>query len=178
MKEKVIIKRYAEAFLAYAREGIGFEIAVEELKNLKIILHTNPELEEFLYNPQITYSEKCGIIDKVLAGGFSQDSTRFLKFLLEKGRIKFIIEICDYTRINYAHGEAIEAILKTSYPLDVELVEEIKKKLENKLQKKLNLYLELDPDLLGGVQIRIGNIVIDGSIKRRFEELREKMLGA
>jgi F-type H+-transporting ATPase subunit delta len=78
--------------------------------------------------------------------------------------------------VTYSHGEALEAVLKTSYPLDLGLIRKVKSKLENKMQKKINLYLELDPDLLGGIQIRIGNTIIDGSVRRRIDELKKKLM--
>ncbi len=176
MKEKIIAKRYAEAFLRYAKASIGKERPVSDLKNLKIILRSNLDFEEFLYNPEITYSEKCEVIDKVLQGVIAEETRNFLKLLIEKERIEFIIEICDYVRINYSHGEAVDAVLKTSYPLDTEFIQAIKGMLEEKLQGKLNLFLDLDPSLLGGVQVRIGNYIIDGSVRRRLDELKEKLM--
>ncbi len=176
MKEKIIAKRYAEAFLRYAKASIGKERPVSDLKNLKIILHSNLDFEEFLYNPEITYSEKCEVIDKVLQGVIAEETRHFLKLLIEKERIEFIIEICDYVRVNYSHGEAVDAVLKTSYPLDIEFIQAIKGMLEEKLQGKLNLFLDLDPSLLGGVQVCIGNYIIDGSVRRRLDELKEKLM--
>jgi F-type H+-transporting ATPase subunit delta len=175
VKEKIIAKRYAEAFLGFAKETVGTERVVAELKNLKIILHSNPDFEGFLYNPEIATAEKCSVIDAVLGSHFSQETRQFLKLLLQKERITQINAVCDYVRMTYAHGEGVEAVLKTSYPLDLDLIQKIKSRLENKLQKKLNLYLELDADLLGGVQIRIGNMILDGSVKRQLEELKRQL---
>lgn len=176
MKEKILEKRYAEAFLSFAKNSIGIEKAVEELKDIKIIICGNPELEEFLYNAGIIYTEKCDFIDKVFNEIFSNETRHFLKFLLEKKRIGHLIGISDYVRIKYSHGEAIEVLLRTSYPLELELIQKIKIKLGEKFGKKINLFLELDPDLLGGVQVRIGNTIIDGSVRRRLEELKEKLM--
>lgn len=178
MKEKIIAKRYAEAFLGYAKQSIGRQRAIEDLKNLKIILHSNLDFKEFLFNPEITFSEKREVINKVLQASFAEETLQFLQLLIEKERISFIIEICDYVRINYSHGEAVDAVLKTSYPQDLELMQELKSRLENKLGTKLNLFLDLDPSLLGGAQIRIGNYIIDGSARRRLEELKEKLMRA
>jgi len=176
MKEKIIAKRYAEAFLGYARETIGQDKAVEELKNLKIVLYENPQLGQFLNNPEIAIADKCGVIDRTIKDSFSEELRRFLKLLLEKERINYLNEICDYVRVAYSHGAALEGVLKTSYPLDLDLIQKIKTRLEEKLHHKINLYLELDADLLGGVQIRIGNTVIDGSVRRRLEELKRKLM--
>jgi F-type H+-transporting ATPase subunit delta len=176
MKEKIIAKRYAEAFLGYARETIGQNRAIEDFKKLKAALYENPQLGQFLNNPEIAIIDKSGVINRIFKENFSEETRQFLKLLLEKDRIRYITDICDYVRVTYSHGESLEGVLKASYPLDLEVIQEIKSKLENKFQKKINLYLELDPDLLGGIQIRIGNTVIDGSVRRRLDELKKKLM--
>jgi F-type H+-transporting ATPase subunit delta len=176
MKEKILAKMYAEAFLEYARETVGLDAIIDEFKNLKIVFYENPQLKEFFGNPEIPSVDKYDFLDKVFKEKFSGQMRKFLKLLMEKERIKYIIDICDYIRVTYSHGEALEAVLKTSYPLDLEAVREIKSKLENKLGKKINLYQELDGDLLGGLQIRVGNTIIDGSVRRRINELRKKLM--
>ena len=177
MKNKIIEKRYAEAFLGFAKNTFGQDRAVEELKQLKIILFENPLLREFLDNTEIIYAEKCAVMDDAFKA-FSEETREFLKLLLEKGRIKNILGICDYVRINYSSGEALEALLKTSYPLDLDVIQNIKDSVEGNLKRKLDLHIELDPDLLGGAQIKVGNTLMDGSVKKRLEELREKLMGA
>ena len=176
IRRKLIVKRYSEAFMSYVKGTIGHEKAVEELKALKILLHSEKEFEEFFYNPHIAYAQKCEILDRTLKDYFCEEIRNFLKLLLEKGRIELIIDICDYVRSNYSHGGAVDALLRTSYPVDTDILKLIKKDLEAKLNKKMNLYLELDPDLLGGLQIRIGNTIIDGSVKRHLSDLREKLM--
>jgi len=175
MKEKIISERYAEAFLGYAKPAIGLEKAVEEFKNLKIIFFKNPDFQGFLENLKIIYSEKCAVIESVLKD-FSEETRIFIKVLLEKGRIEDIIEICDYVRTNYSHGEAQDALLKTSYLMDLELIQKIKEKLEDKFKRKIAFHIELDASLLGGIQVTVGNDVLDGSVKRRLDELKEKLM--
>lgn len=175
MKNKIIAQRYAEAFLSYARLNFGFEKAINELKDLKILFYENPELPKFLENMEILFAEKCEVIDKVLKD-FSEETRQFLKLLLDKGRIKNIIDICDYVRLNYAHQEALDALVKTSYPLELKLIESIKKHFEQKIKRKLSLHIELDADLLGGVEVIIGNKVFDGSVKKKLDDLREKLM--
>lgn len=175
MKNKIIAKRYADAFLSHAKSTIGMERAVEELKDLKIVFFENQDFQKFLENPEILYKEKCEAVDLVLKE-FSEETRNFLKLLLEKERIKNIIGICDYARINFSKGEAIDALLKTSYPLDLDLIEKIKQRLEAKFKKRLNLHIELDADLLGGVQVTVGNTQIDASVRRRLDDLKKKLI--
>jgi F-type H+-transporting ATPase subunit delta len=115
------------------------------------------------------------VIDNVLKN-LSQPTLDFLKFLIAKDRIKIILEICEYVRRNYTDAEAVVALLKSSYPLDLEVIRRIKELLEAKLKKRLNLYIGLDPDLLGGVKVQVGNLLLDGSLRRRLQDLREKLM--
>ncbi len=175
MKLRLITRRYSEAFVSYVKENIGLEKAIEEVKVLKHIIIQSPELEEILISPETTSSEKIGFIDETLKAYFSQELISFLKLLVEKRRIVLLMGILDYIRVNYSHGEAIDAVLKSVYPLDIEIIQEIKDKLEKKLGRKLHFYSDLDERLLGGVQVTVGNMIIDGSIKGRLDDLRSKV---
>ena len=114
-------------------------------------------------------------MDKVLLN-LSQETRNFIKFLIEKGRIKIIFVVCAYLRVNYTGGGTLDSLLKTSYPLDVELVRRIKETLEAKLKKRVNLHIELDPNLIGGVQVWAGNMLFDGSVQKRLDDLRKKLI--
>ena len=96
--------------------------------------------------------------------------------MIDKGRFDNFTDIADYVRVTYSHGIEVDALLKVSYPLDTETIRRIKGIIEKKLGKKLHLYLELDSDLLGGVYAKIENILIDGSVRRRLEDMRAKLL--
>jgi F-type H+-transporting ATPase subunit delta len=174
VKEKIIAKRYAEAFLGYAGDSIGIEKAAEELEALKGIFSTNPDFQKFLENLNVIYIEKCTVIDAVLKD-FSEETRVFIKLLLEAGRIKSFTAIADYVRINHSKGKEAEALLKTARPLDPDLIQAIKEKLELKFEKKINLRVEFDADLIAGAQVTLGNTVIDGTVRRRLDELKEKL---
>jgi len=176
IKNEILAKRYADAFLGVAAETITYEKGLEELQGVKRLFVDNPGFEELMESLEITTSEKFDIIEKVLRNNFSEELRNFLKLLWEKGRIEMFLDIAEYARINYAHGEARDALLKTSYPLDTEVIERLKNVLESKLEKKLHLYVELDPGLLGGVYVRVGNMIIDGSVKKRLDDLRRKLV--
>lgn len=174
----IIAKRYAEGFLEYARETIGFEKGIEELKGIRAVLRDNPDFFDLLENPALTYREKNSAIDDVLGGRFSPQTCDFLKLVLKKGRLDMFSDMAEYARIKYARGKETEAVVNYSYPLDMDQAEAVKKSLEKKFNKKMHLFLDLDPDLLGGIRAEIGNFVIDGSVKKRFEDLRDKLMGS
>ncbi len=176
MDRDILAKRYGDAFMAFVKEGCGLEKGVEDLRNVNRILLDNPELDSFLLTPGIDYVEKFQVLDNVVRNGFSNEIKYFLKLLIDKGRFDKFSDIADYVRITYSHGIEVDALLKVSYPLATETIRQIKDIIEKRLDKKLHLYIELDPDLLGGVYAKIENILIDGSIRRRLEDIRAQLL--
>lgn len=175
----MIIERiYAEGFLEYARDTIGFARGIKEITDAKEIFRENPELKSFLEDPALVKSEKEETIDRVFSDGFSEDFRNFLKLLLGKGRINIFADIARYVRIKYAHGEEVDAVVSASYPLDTDVLGSIKAGLEKRLGKKLHIYSDLDGDLLGGVRVTIGNMVLDGSVKKRLSDMRDKLIAA
>jgi len=175
MKEHVIVRRYAEAFISYAKDTIGLHPAIEEFRVLKWIAVENKPFMKFLNNPGMMESEKLSFLNKVLGGRFSPELLDFLKLLIEKHRVKFLVDIADYIRVNYAREGAIETVVQSAYPLEMDILTDLKKKLEKKMDRPVKLYLSMDPDLKAGIKVIMGNTVIDGSIRKRLAELKEKL---
>lgn len=171
----IIAKRYAEAYADYARRAIGLEKAVEEVKSLKTIMRDNIAFYQMLSSPALTLTEKFEFVDRVFEGRFSTELGQFVKLVIEKRRSDLLFDMLDYIRVNYSHGEELDAVLKSAYPLDLDDIGKIKAALEKKFNRKIHLYLGLDTELLGGAQVIIGNTVIDGSLKKRLEDLGEKI---
>ncbi len=176
MKEKTLAARYADAYVSFAGKAKKAQEIADEVKRLKSALGENPLFGDFLKSREITYAEKCDFIDQQLSGDFSEDIRHFLKLLLKKNRLSVISEIASHIRKKHAQADTINALLMSSYPLDQEAIEAIRKGLEKKLHKKLKLYLGIDGDLLGGVRVIIGNKVIDGSLRCRLGELKKRLL--
>ena len=102
-------------------------------------------------------------------------SDLFLKLLLDKKRFDIFPDAAEYLRAKYSHHGQVDVLLKTAFPLELDLIKKIEEVLKNKLKKNLRFYIDLDGDLLGGVQVIIGNTIIDGSIRKRLEELKHKL---
>ena len=176
MKDDVIARRYADAFFSYASQTCGEEKAVEDWTSVRALLLENRELVvNFLDTPTITSLEKEAFIDKFFGEGFSAELRQFLRLLLKKDRIDKLWDIAEYIRVSYLYGKKTRALLKTSFPLELDLIRLIIEKLEHKFQRRLKLYIELDANLLGGVKVIMGNTVIDGSVRKRLEGLKTKL---
>ncbi|MBF0122534.1 MAG: ATP synthase F1 subunit delta [Candidatus Omnitrophica bacterium] len=176
MRDNITAKRYADAFVEFAGPRIGMERCVAEIKSLKWLLRENPQLERILKAPDVPASEKFRLIDKVCAVQYSKELCVFLKHLITKWRIARISDIADYIREVYSQGESVAVTLRTTFPLELVLIERVKERLQKKIGRSVNLYLELDPDLLGGIQILVGNTIIDGSVRGKLQELKKQLL--
>lgn len=176
MKDDVLARRYADAFFSYASQTCGEDKAVEDFTGVRALLLENRELViNFLDIPSVTLPEKEAFIDKFFGEGFSPELRQFLRLLLKKDRIDKLWDIAEYIRVSYLYGQRTRALLKTSFPLELDLIQLIIERLERKFQRKLKLYIELDANLLGGVKVIMGNTVIDGSVRKRLEGLKKNL---
>ena len=175
IKDKVIVSRYAEAFLSFARANCGLDKALEDLVIVKNIIRDNPGFKELMDNPEIAYTEKCAIIDEVIKDGVSEELRNFLKLLLEKTRFEIFLYVVEYLRVKYRNQGQVDVLLKTAFPLELDLIKRIEEALKNRFKQDMRFYIDLDGSLLGGVQVVIGNTIIDGSVRKRLDELKEKL---
>lgn len=176
MIPKTIARRYVDGFLKQVEETVGRESSLEEFKNVKYILLGSPEMMKFLENPTIAPSPKYRLIDTICQKRFSASLKHFLYFLIRKRRINLLPEMINDALKRYARGEGIDAVLRISFPLDLETLSGIKKKLEEKINRRLKLYVHLDGELLGGIHVTAGNISLDNSLKGALQELRERLM--
>jgi len=175
IKNRVLVSRYAEAFLSFARVNCGTDKALEDLVAVKKIIRDNPGFGDLMCNPKIAYSEKCTIVDEVIRDGISDELRDFLKLLLDKQRFDIFLDVAEYLRVKYSHQGQVDVLLKTAFPLDLEVIEKIQEVLRKKFKQNLRFYIDLDGSLLGGVQVVIGNTIIDGSVSKRLAQLRDQL---
>ncbi len=176
MRNPIVVKRYSQAYVDFAGPRIGIERCVEEMKNLRWLLREEKDFEYFLQAPEIPRSAKASVLDTIFKGHYSEETIIFINYLIVRHRVTRLADIADQVRAQFEHGDLVDVTLKTTFPLELEIIERIKTKLEGVFKVKANLYLELDPDLLGGVQVIVGNRIIDGSVRNRLMELRKKLL--
>lgn len=177
IKDRIVAARYADAFFKYAKTTGALDTILTDLKTVKDILQHNSELNRLLANPGIGYADKCGIIDRIIDGGLREEVRHLLKLLIEHRRMQNFFDIAEYARVKYTRGGE-EALIKTSYPLELSLIKRIEDKIEERFKRKFKFYIALDGSLLGGIQVVIGNKVIDGSIRRRLDDLKEMLMAA
>jgi len=173
----VIAKRYAQGLFAVAKENNLVEDVKLELGRTSSELAKNKDLIKVLTHPKIRLSEKRTILNKLLGDGVSRVSQSFFNLLLEKKRLGIIFFISsEFSSLLDTYQGVIRAEAKTAVPLKEEEKVKLKEELEKRLSKKTLLKTVVDKELLGGVWIKTGDRVIDGSVKGYLKRLREELI--
>ncbi len=170
-----IAKRYARALFEIAREENKIEAIYGELKSFSSLLEENANLMDFLANPVFERSDKKTVIGEILQKTeVSVITSNFFKLLVDKRRIYTLpqIEMCYQQYMDEVLNKARVHIM-TAFALSSEISEKMKKKLESYTGKNVEMIIDEDPSLLGGVVVRVGDILYDGSIKTQLTGIRE-----
>ena len=173
MDKEAIAKRYASAIydIAESSEKIG-EIR-EALNILAENYNEDEEFKVFLLDPSIKYDEKVKYLHKSF-DFISEDAFKIINYLVKKGRVSLAEKIRDsYLKIYYEKNNKILVNATFTKELSDNQREALMKKLEEKYKKKIVLNLSVDEELIGGGIIKIGNKVIDGSIKSQIENIKK-----
>ncbi|MGY0374365.1 F0F1 ATP synthase subunit delta [Clostridium sp. JNZ J1-5] len=170
-------RRYALAIYQVAEKKGKVEEYMQELSEIVDLIKTNEELSRVVKHPQITTSKKKKIFEEVFKGKIDDDLLSFLLLLIQKDRILYLEEkLKEMKKIHLEKQNIKEATVKTVIPLNEEERSALIKKLENKYKKNILLKEEIDKNLIGGIYIRVGDDVIDGTIKAKFDEIKKRVI--
>ena len=176
--EKLIAKPYGEALFDLCLEKQTLDSTQAEIEAVKEAFAENAEIFRFLNHPKITKEEKIAFIENVLKGRVSDDVTGFLVIIVDKGRYKDINKIFDFFLDKVREYKKIGEASVTSA---VTLSAEQKKKLEDKLLTttkyvQFDINYCVDSALIGGLVIRIGDRIVDTSIRTKLKTLSKELL--
>ena len=169
-----IARPYAEAlFQISLDEGEKFG---DELNFLATVLR-DKNLNVYLSNPAVSKDKGKKFVLSFLPKNFNQSLKNFFELLVDNSRVVFFEEILQqFHYLENEHNKKLEAKILSAFELLDNQKDSIKKRLEKKFNKKVVLSCIVDKTLIGGVTISIGDYVIDGSIKRNLEILKNSIL--
>jgi F-type H+-transporting ATPase subunit delta len=172
-----VARNYAEALLML---GQRHEAVVEYGALLEAVagaVTTEPRLEAILASPRVPKERKKKLLRDALAGRAPAPFVRYLESIVQRGRQGLFHEIAKaYERLLDAHLGRVHAAVSTAHTVDPELAKEIAASLAKLVGKEVLPHFRTDPRLLGGLVVRIGDRVLDGSVRRRLSLLRHSML--
>ncbi len=177
MKNLTIARRYAKALLIIGKEDGQAETYRDELDGFAKLMAKEKELEQAITNPLYGASGRKKVLETVIDKvGISKIVGSFLLLLFDKGRFDFLSVINDfYQKLADELKGVLRASLVSASELSSEIVEKIRTTLSKRTGKDIILQVEQDPSLIGGIVSRIGDLVLDGSIKSQLLNMRESL---
>jgi F-type H+-transporting ATPase subunit delta len=175
---KLISKTYGEALFELAVEEEKTDQLLEEITALRQLFLDQPDYMRFLNHPRIPVEEKVQSTTAIFDHRIDEQLVGFLVLIINKGRTENLDEILGYflDRIKAYKGIGV-AYVTTPLELSDEQKEAVCKRLLETTQfKQMEMHYQLDPALLGGMQIRIGDRVVDSSIQTKLNQLQRNLL--
>lgn len=173
---ELVSARYAKALFDVAIEGNKKNELMEELKHIKDLFKENKSFMEIYKSPVISNSEKKELIKTIFENKVSDYMYNFLRVLVDKNRISYIFGIFNEFKKLYNDSENIsEAIAITAIKLSDKKLEKLKVNLSKVTNKTIILKNQVDKEVVGGMLIKIGEQEIDGTLKKRLNEIKENL---
>ncbi|HQG99346.1 MAG TPA: ATP synthase F1 subunit delta [Smithellaceae bacterium] len=169
-----ISKRYARAFFDIAGEEKKLEQYYNELHQFSSVIAQNKDLGGFLANPIFEQEIKKKVLEKIIGKlSLSPMTINFLKLLIDKKRIDILpdIETC-YRQLMDETLQKVRVTVKTAFPLSGEMQSYITSSLKKMTGRTVDVTVENDKNLLGGIVIGVGDTLYDGSIKNQLNNMR------
>jgi F-type H+-transporting ATPase subunit delta len=177
VKNLAIARRYAKALLLIGKEDGQTETYREELNTIAELVKSQNVLEQALVNPLYNAADRKKVLKAVLDKmSLSKVMNAFMLLLFEKGRVGFLSNINEfYQKLADELKGVARASLVSATALSSETVEKIRASLSKKTGKDIILEIDEDPGLIGGIVTRIGDLVLDGSVKTQLLNMRESL---
>jgi F-type H+-transporting ATPase subunit delta len=173
-----IAEVYSRALFDVAQEHDILDDVHEQLGQFADELDKNRDLQVFFFSPYFSSQEKKEGIGKMLEGA-NEHFQRFLELLAERHRMPAIFRIRrEFDGLYAEERKLLPVTITSAVELDKDTLKEIGKKIEENTGRTVNLTTKVDPNVIGGLVMRVGNIVMDGSIRARLERLRKQVAKA
>jgi F-type H+-transporting ATPase subunit delta len=179
MRDETIARNYAQALLALATKAKQVDVFGSLISGLADAVRENDTLRRFLQAPQVAEVIKREVLRKALSDRAPVHFVRFVEKLVSNRRQMLIPEIAiEYVDLVDQQEGRVHAMVTLAHaPRDGE-ADEISKKLSASLGKEVVAHLTVNPAILGGAIVRIGDSVMDGSVRRRLNALRQVLVNA
>ncbi|HYU57488.1 MAG TPA: ATP synthase F1 subunit delta [Actinomycetota bacterium] len=172
------VRGYAQAIFQIAEAEGALEAVEDELFRFAKALESEDRLRDALSDPVLPAERKKAVLAKVLGGRANPHTVSILGFLVEQGRGRELARIIEeLARVAAARRNRAVAEVRTAVPLSDEQRERLSAALSKATGKTVELKVLVDPAVIGGVLARVGDQVIDGTVRRRLELARERLGG-
>jgi F-type H+-transporting ATPase subunit delta len=169
---------YARALFEVARENDVLDRVHEELGEFADALDQERNLQVFLFSPYFSSEEKKQGVRRIVSDA-DERLLNFLELLAERHRMPVLFRIRrEFDSMWAEENKLLPVTVTSAVELDEELVNSIGERIEEQTGRRVELSSKVDPDVLGGLQVRVGNMVLDATVRNRLERLRKQVARA
>ncbi len=169
---------YAEALFEVGRDSGKLDALQQQLGQFADAVDRNRELQVFFFSPYLSSEEKVGGLKRAVTGA-EPELTNFLELLVDKHRMTEVFRIRrELDELWKQENRRIDVTVTSAVELDPAVVEKIGQEVERQTGEQVDLASRVDGEILGGIVLQVGNMVLDASIRNRLEKLRKSVAQA
>ena len=173
-----IARVYSEALFGAAKDADKLDAIREQLGQFADEIGSNRDLQMFFFSPYFSSQEKREGIAKAISGA-EDELVNFLELLAEKHRMPAVFRIRKrFEELWAVENKRLDVVVTSAVELDPQVVEQIGGEVEKQTGRKVDLTSAVDEGILGGLVLRVGNMVLDASVRNRLEQLRKHVAAA
>lgn len=180
MKNIILANRYAKALFSVAQEEDAFDDYAKSLNEIAAAMATYPEVKDGLTNVMYPVDVRCKVMSHIAdSQGASVIIKNFLDLVIQKKRAAFLPDIAEaFQALIDKQRNICQGTVVTAMPLSAEMNEKVQATLEKITGKKVVISTKVDPAILGGIIAKVGDLVMDGSIRSQLQGLKESIKGS
>lgn len=165
-----IARPYAEALFKASGKDLGATAAwLDELA----VIAANQQLQQYAGNPGVTAAQTFDVISGVIKTPLTDAAKNFLRAIIDNGRVSVLPEIASqFNSLKNAQSGSSDATVYSAFVLEGQALADLTATLEKRFGRKLNIQVEIEPELIGGVRVVVGDEVLDTSVKARLEQMK------
>jgi len=170
-EELTLARPYAEAVFKLALESGALERWSETLQFLSAV-EADPAMQALAGNPKVQGSQLAQTIRNIGEGRLDADAAKFVDVLVENRRIPLLPQIAQqFEHLKQEHEGLLEATIASAFPVDDQQLGTLVRDLEQRFKRRVRASVTIDPSLIGGVRMTVGDVVIDGSVRAQLDQM-------
>ncbi|GIV04541.1 MAG: F0F1 ATP synthase subunit delta [Fimbriimonadales bacterium] len=172
-----VARRYARALFEVALKQQLLQQTADDLASLRTLMEQSSEWRAFFYSPLIPRDRKVARLREAFSTQVQPHTLRLLELLVEKRREKFLEAVCEeFQRLQEAYQGVVRATIESAAPLSETEQNALVQKLEQSTGKRIIPNYEVNPELIGGVRVQMGDYQIDGTLRGALDRLRDHIM--
>ena len=165
-----IARPYAEALFKSSKSDLA---GAQQWLDAIAQVAANPQLQQFANNPQTKAAQVFDVLSQVSKANLSEQGKNFVNTVIDNGRVNALPEIAaQFRALKNAQSGTSDATVFSAFAIDGAALAEVSTLLEKRFARKLNVSVKIEPELIGGIRVVVGDEVLDTSVKARLEQMK------